>query len=60
MSALLIYFMINAAGKFEFAAIEHVPNLRYCQHLADQAATVFQSKPGNFRIVCAEDRGFEL
>lgn len=60
MSTLLIYLILNAAGRWEFLAIEHVGSEAYCAVLANSVAGIYEGKPGNMRIVCAEDKGFEL
>lgn len=60
MKTLLIYFILNSSCHWEFLAIEHVGSEKYCEVLASNVAGIFANKPGNMRIVCADDRGFEL
>ena len=60
MPTLLLYFVLTTSGQWEFLAIEHVSTRAYCELLAHDVAGVFANKPGNMRIVCADDEGMDL
>jgi hypothetical protein len=59
MNALLVYLILNAAGKWEFLTVERVPNRTYCEVLQADVARAYQGKRGNFRIVCTDNLGVE-
>ncbi len=59
MNTLLIYFILTAAHRWEFMAVEHVESRGYCEYLALDVNKVFANQPGNIRILCADDDGGE-
>jgi hypothetical protein len=60
MNVLLIYFMLNGLGQWEFLMIERVPAQDYCQALQHDVASVYDALPGNFKIVCTNDERIEI
>jgi hypothetical protein len=59
MTALMLYFYLNADMQWRFMAIEEAGNMAYCKMLADDVKRVFSNKPGNIQILCADDRRVE-
>jgi hypothetical protein len=60
MNTLLIYFILNGLGRWEFLTVERVPAQGYCETLQHDVASVYEARPGNFRIVCADDKQVEI
>ena len=60
MNTLLIYLILNGLGRWEVLTIERVPASGYCETLRHDVAGVYDARPGNFRIVCADDDQIEL
>ena len=55
MTALILYFMLSEAHKWEFLAIEPTESAAYCEMLAGQLDRMNMDQPGNVRVVCAPD-----
>jgi hypothetical protein len=55
MNTLLIYFILTAAHRWEFMAVEHVSSREYCEYLAGDVNKAFANMPGNMRILCTDD-----
>lgn len=60
MNMLLIYLILNGLGRWEFLTIERVPAQGYCETLQHDVAGVYEARPGNFRIICADDKRIEI
>jgi hypothetical protein len=59
MNTLLIYFILNGLGRWDFLMVEPTPAPGYCAALRHDVANVYEARRGNFRIVCADDKRVE-
>ena len=62
-STLLVYFILTASLRWEFYSIETISGdgaRDYCEQQAGNVAALYQGKPGNMRVVCADDLGVEI
>ncbi len=59
MNTLLVYFILTAAHRWEFRAVEHVSSREYCEYLARDVNKAFANMPGNIWILCTDDIGGE-
>jgi hypothetical protein len=60
MSTLLIYLILNGLGRWEFLTIERVSAQGYCEALQRDVARVYEARPGNVRIICAEGKPAQI
>ena len=60
MNTLLIYLILNGVGRWEFLAIERTAAQGYCEKLQRDVASVYEARPGNIRIVCADSKRLEI
>jgi hypothetical protein len=58
MDVLLVYLMLNGFGRWEFLT-ERVSAKDYCEALQRDVAGVYEARPGNFKIICVDDKRTE-
>jgi hypothetical protein len=54
-TALIIYFLLGENHRWEFLAIEPTDTVEYCELLAGELERMNVDRPGNVRVVCADD-----
>jgi hypothetical protein len=63
MTTLMLYFILTAAGRWEFLTITRINaiegSMTYCKQQQREVAKVFDNKPGNMLVFCEEDQEVE-
>jgi hypothetical protein len=59
VNVLLIYLTLNSLGHWEFLTYS-VSAPTYCAALRHDVAEVYEARPGNFKIICVDDRRTQI
>lgn len=59
-AALIVFFMLQADGRWEFLSIEPTDSAEYCAMLEIEVHEMFSNTPGNMKVACIPDLRIEI
>lgn len=62
-ATLLLYFVLDAALQWQFDSVVHLNGngaRAYCEEMQRWKKKDFSGKPGDMKVICADDKGQQL